>query len=196
MSLGGSINHFYRKYKKPLIIIVLVFFVYKVFSYYGNVYEGFDGTTGPSSAELRVMANDARNRALEANTRRQMAEQYLLTLPDQASQQAQFARESIARATAKANEMNLEADRLDTLVIEAEAAEVRAATEAQAAAAQAAAEQAATAAAQAAQAQAQAAQAQAQAQAQAAQAQAQAQAAVGAGAAALRRMGRKPLRLP
>jgi hypothetical protein len=191
MSLGGSINHFYRKYKKPLIIIVLVFFVYKVFSYYGNVYEGFDGATGPSSAELRVMANDARNRALEANARRQMAEQYLLNYPDLAPERVQFARESIARATAKANEMNLEADRLDKLVIEAEAAEARAAAEAQAAAAQAAAAQAA-------QAQAQAAAAQA-AQAQAAAAQAAAAVGAGAGAAALQRMGRmrrKPLRLP
>jgi hypothetical protein len=186
MSLGGSINHFYRKYKKPLIIIVLVFFVYKVFSYYGNVYEGFDGATGLSSAELRVMANDARNRALEANARRQMAEQYLLNYPDLAPERVQFARESIARATAKANEMNLEADRLDKLVIEAEAAEARAAAEAQAAEAQAQA-----AAAQAAEAQAQAAAAQAQAAA--------AVAGVGAGAAAMRRIGRmrrKPLRLP
>ena len=41
MSLAGSINNFYRKYKKPLSILVLMFFVYKLFDYYyGNVYEG------------------------------------------------------------------------------------------------------------------------------------------------------------
>jgi len=44
MSLGGSINDFYRKYKKPLFIIVLFFFVYKLFSYNGNVYEGYGDT--------------------------------------------------------------------------------------------------------------------------------------------------------
>jgi preprotein translocase subunit SecF len=179
MSLGRSINQFYRKYKKPLIIIVLVFFVYKVFSYYCNVYEGFDGATGPSSAELRIMANDARNQALEANAKRQMIEQYLLNYPDLAPERIQFAKESIARATAKANEMNLEADRLDKLVIETEAAEAKA-------------QSAAVAAAQAEAAQAEAAQA----------AQAASAAAAGAGAAALQRMGRmgrirrRPLRVP
>ena len=36
MSLGGS-------YKKPLFILVLVFFVYKLFDYYSNLYEGLEG---------------------------------------------------------------------------------------------------------------------------------------------------------
>jgi hypothetical protein len=68
------------------------------------------------------MANIARNNALEANAKTQLAKQYLLSLPDQESQQARFAINSIARSSAKANEMNLEADTLDKLVIEAEAA--------------------------------------------------------------------------
>jgi hypothetical protein len=33
MSLGGS-------YKKPLFMLVLLFFVYKLFDYYSNIYEG------------------------------------------------------------------------------------------------------------------------------------------------------------
>lgn len=41
MSLAGSINDFYRKYKKIVAILILVFFMYKLFNYYyGNIYEG------------------------------------------------------------------------------------------------------------------------------------------------------------
>jgi hypothetical protein len=68
MSLGGSINHFCRKYKKPLTILVLVFFVYKLFSYYGTVYEGNTtmGENKPLVADLRVKADAAKKLADEA----------------------------------------------------------------------------------------------------------------------------------
>jgi hypothetical protein len=46
MNLAAYINNFYRKYKKLLAILVLVFFVYKVFDYYTTVYEGFVGGIG------------------------------------------------------------------------------------------------------------------------------------------------------
>ena len=41
MGFAGYINNLYKKYKKPLAIFILIFFVYKVFNYYyGNIYEG------------------------------------------------------------------------------------------------------------------------------------------------------------
>ena len=68
MSLGRSINHFCRKYKKPLTILVLVFFVYKLFSYYGTVYEGNTtiGANKPLVANLRVKADAAKKLADQA----------------------------------------------------------------------------------------------------------------------------------
>ncbi len=59
MSLAGSINNFYRKYKKPLSILVLMFFVYKIFDYYyGNVYEGL---TQPKCSTYNNCANCVKN---------------------------------------------------------------------------------------------------------------------------------------
>jgi hypothetical protein len=76
MSLGGSINHFFSKYKKPLTILVLVFFVYKLFSYYGTVYEGFPGgrqaanlvssTLSDAQKIAKKAADDAKKKADDA----------------------------------------------------------------------------------------------------------------------------------
>jgi len=43
MSLPGSVNDLYKKYKKPLAILVLIFFMYKIFNYYSYSfsYEGY-----------------------------------------------------------------------------------------------------------------------------------------------------------
>ena len=41
MSLAGSINNLYKKYKKPLAILVLIFFMYNIFKYYSSSYEGY-----------------------------------------------------------------------------------------------------------------------------------------------------------
>jgi hypothetical protein len=41
MSLAGSINNLYKKYKKPLAILVLIFFMYNIFNYYNSSYEGY-----------------------------------------------------------------------------------------------------------------------------------------------------------
>jgi hypothetical protein len=41
MSLATRINNLYTKYKKPLAILVLLFFMYKIFNYYNSRYEGY-----------------------------------------------------------------------------------------------------------------------------------------------------------
>lgn len=41
MSLAGSINNLYKTYKKPLAILVLIFFMYNIFNYYNSIYEGY-----------------------------------------------------------------------------------------------------------------------------------------------------------
>ena len=78
MSLGGSINYFCSKYKKQLTILVLVFFVYKLFSYYGTVYEGVsmrrlaeNATSGLSDAQKQAKkaADDAQKNADNAQTK-------------------------------------------------------------------------------------------------------------------------------
>lgn len=48
MSLAGSINNLFKKYKKPLAILVLIFFMYKIFKYYSSSYEGYSNTGNQS----------------------------------------------------------------------------------------------------------------------------------------------------
>jgi len=45
MSLAKSISALYNKYKKPLAMIVLVFFAYKIFIHYNELKEGLVGAT-------------------------------------------------------------------------------------------------------------------------------------------------------
>lgn len=45
MSLAVSINNLYKKYKKQLAILILVFFMYKIFNYYSSRYEGYSSQT-------------------------------------------------------------------------------------------------------------------------------------------------------
>ena len=79
MSLANSINIFYKKYKKPLAILVLLFFIYKVFIYYyGNIYEGFNFKGPDGFNEATATANQLdeaavffRKKATEAKTEAQ-----------------------------------------------------------------------------------------------------------------------------
>ena len=41
MSLASYINNLYKIYKKPLAILILVFFMYKIFNYYNSSYEAY-----------------------------------------------------------------------------------------------------------------------------------------------------------
>ena len=49
MTLAGTINYLYIKYKKPLAILVLIFFTYNIFNYCLKKYEGFSSNLHPRS---------------------------------------------------------------------------------------------------------------------------------------------------
>lgn len=61
MSFAGSINNFYKKYKKPLSILVLLFFIYKLFNYYYNVYEGYDTLSHPQCSTYNNCSDCVKN---------------------------------------------------------------------------------------------------------------------------------------
>jgi hypothetical protein len=104
MDLAAYINNFYRKYKKLLAMLILVFFVYKVFDYYTTVYEGFiapgrggggggGGTETASQFEkLRRKADYAQKQAeqtrREAETLRNKMENTPNLSPEEATGQA------------------------------------------------------------------------------------------------------------
>ena len=118
MSLVNSINIFIKKYKKPLTILVLLFFIYKVFNYYyGNIYEGFEEATA-TAAELREMANVTREKADYQSLREQELKLWLMTVPDENQEAKLGLSDGAMRANAKAIKLNLEADRLDKLANE------------------------------------------------------------------------------
>jgi hypothetical protein len=107
MSLEGSINNFYRKYKTPLAILVLVFFVYKLFSYYSNVYEGFDGSTPLSAAELRAKAVAMRQHEKEAI-------ELVKSFPEQDSQQAMEVKNTARMLNMAASELEERAIKMES----------------------------------------------------------------------------------
>jgi hypothetical protein len=106
MSLEGYINNFYRRYKTPLAILILVFFVYKLFSYYSNVYEGFDGGTELSAAELRVKAVAMRQHENEAIA---LAKSF----PEQDSQQAMEVKNTARMLATAASELEERANKME-----------------------------------------------------------------------------------
>ena len=125
MSLANSINIFYKKYKKPLTILVLLFFVYKIFNYYyGNVFEGFPSSRNlPRQItfnEVTATANQLRARATSMRTQANTANESAKELRDIARGITNSAQRltKLREATSLDDEvikLNLEANRLDAL---------------------------------------------------------------------------------
>ena len=108
MSLANSINHFYRKYKKPLTILVLLFFVYKVFNYYyGNIYEGASVMTAARKNATSIV-NDIQKAADDAQKKANDAK----TTADDLQKKANDAKTTADDMQKKANDAFMEATRL------------------------------------------------------------------------------------
>jgi hypothetical protein len=125
MSLEGSINHFYIKYKKPLAILVLVFFMYQIFDYYNNVYEGLTNEQlikAASAAELRRKATYARQQADQTRRQAESKQNQLEGMLDQKSSAAMKLRNEVNDQFNTASTMSSSACVLGTRADEAEAA--------------------------------------------------------------------------
>jgi hypothetical protein len=97
MDLAAYINNFYRKYKKLLAMLILVFFVYKVFDYYTTIYEGMtlapgrggggggSQITGPQFEKLRRKADYAQKQAEQIRREAETMRNKVENMPDRAS---------------------------------------------------------------------------------------------------------------
>ena len=109
-----------KSYKKPLFILVLVFFMYKVFDYYSNVYEGFDVNL---VASLRKQAAEAIQQANVFRQKIQLLRNEIQTrqLNSSSSQYIMYMQQ-IDRMNNSANQLDAKARELDKRAVAAETA--------------------------------------------------------------------------